>query len=268
VPTPAPGTYRWLVRRAARVVCCSDFIRRQFLSRVDYPADRTVVIHGGVDLHRYDAYDTDASRRQRQLWGIEPDETAILFAGAVVPEKGLVELLRGLQRVRNQYPDARWRLLIAGDAGLWRTIESADDDAPDAYTSRARELSRGLPVAWLGVVPQEEMAGLYAAVDIVACPSIWDDPFPTVNVEAMAAGKPVIASRVGGVPEAVEDGATGILVDPGDDAALGAALGALITDSHRRRALGDAGRARSRLFTSTAAAARLESLYRETLECT
>jgi glycosyltransferase involved in cell wall biosynthesis len=124
-----------------------------------------------------------------------------------------------------------------------------------------------LPLAWLGVIPENEMPGLYAAVDVVTCPSIWDDPFPTVNLEAMAASRPVVASRVGGVPEAVQDGTTGLLVPPGDDAALADALATLIANPEHRHRLGEAGRAASRTFSIAAAARGLEDLYREALEC-
>jgi glycosyltransferase involved in cell wall biosynthesis len=232
---------------------------------MDYPEDRTIVVHGGVDLSRYQPSSALPDPARRDRWRIAPDEIAILYAGAVVPEKGLVELLRALHRVRNAHADLRWRLLIAGDAGLWRTIEAGPGN--DVYTSRARELSRGLPIAWLGVIPEHDMPELYAAVDLVTCPSIWDDPFPTVNLEAMAASRPVVASRVGGVPEAVQDGTTGLLVPPGDDAALADALASLIADPEQRRRLGDAGRSASRKFTIAAAARRLEDLYREALEC-
>jgi glycosyltransferase involved in cell wall biosynthesis len=264
MPRPQPRAYRWLLPRAARVVCCSDFIRRQFLSQTDYPAERAVVVHGGINVDRF--HESTATVK-RQDWGIAPDETAILYAGAIVPEKGVVELLEALQRLRAQRPELRWRLLIAGDATLWRTIDSRPAAGPDTYTARALELSRGLPVSWLGVISEERMPALYAAIDLVACPSVWEDPFPTVNVEAMAAGKPVVAARVGGVPEAVLDGATGILVQPGHSDQLASALGALIGDPDRRRALGEAARTRSKLFTSSAAAQRLDALYREVLEC-
>ena len=264
MPRPQPRAYRWLLRRAARVVCCSEFIRRQFLSQTDYPAERAVVVHGGINV---DQFHDCAATSKRADWGIAADETAILYAGAIVPEKGVVELLEALQRLRAQRPDLRWRLLIAGDATLWRTIDASPARGPDAYTARALDLSRGLPVTWLGVIAEERMPALYAAIDLVACPSVWEDPFPTVNVEAMAAGKPVVAARVGGVPEAVVDGATGILVQPANSDALASALGALIGDPDRRRALGQAARTRSKLFTSSAAAQRLDALYREVLEC-
>jgi glycosyltransferase involved in cell wall biosynthesis len=267
MPRPQPRAYRWLLRRAARVVCCSDFIRRQFLSQTDYPADRAVVVHGGINVDRFQDFSATVDSMKRQDWGIAADETAILYAGAIVPEKGVVELLEALHRLRAQQPDLRWRLLIAGDATLWRTIDAGPSGGPDPYTARAVELSRALPVTWLGVISEERMPALYAATDLVACPSVWDDPFPTVNVEAMAAGKPVVAARVGGVPEAVVDGTTGILVQPGRSDELASALAALIGDPDRRRALGEAARTRSKLFTSSAAAERLDALYREVLEC-
>ena len=79
----------------------------------------------------------------------------------------------------------------------------------------------------------------------VCCPSRWPEPLGTVNVEAMAAGKPVVASRVGGIPEVVEDGITGFLVPPVDRKALTSALSRLLNDEDLRRRMGGAARRRS-----------------------
>jgi glycosyltransferase involved in cell wall biosynthesis len=105
---------------------------------------------------------------------------------------------------------------------------------------------------------------LWHATDIAVVPSTEPEPFGLVAIEAMAAALPVIASRHGGLLDIVEDGLTGRLVEPGNTAALAAALDELIHDSGRRRAFGAAGRERqSRLFSTSSYVAGLEGVYAE-----
>jgi glycosyltransferase involved in cell wall biosynthesis len=262
VPDSPPPLYRRLVGRADLVVCCSDFIRRQLLSRVALPPERVAVVHNGVDLRPFvaaRAADREAERRRR---GIGPDEVVLLYVGAVVPEKGLLHLLRALALVRPAHP---CRLAVAGGAALWPTADDPYPDETDVYTRAVRAAGKDLPVTWLGVVPQDEMPAVYALADVFICPSVWDEPFGTVNVEAMAAGTPVVASRVGGVPEAVAEDETGLLVPPADAEALAGALATLIGDPARRRRMGEAARLRAEAFTWERAAERLDTLYREVL---
>jgi glycosyltransferase involved in cell wall biosynthesis len=94
-------------------------------------------------------------------------------------------------------------------------------------------------------------------------PSTWPDPCPTVAMEAMAAGKPVIASRTGGLPDIVDDGQTGILVPPGDADALRAALARVIDNPELAAAMGAAGRERVRRFYASAVTTAIESVYAE-----
>jgi glycosyltransferase involved in cell wall biosynthesis len=218
-------------------------------------------VHNGVDLSPFAAA-AAARQDERRRRGIGTQEVVLLYVGAVVPQKGLLHLLGALGRVRAAYP---CRLLVAGGAGLWPTADDPFPDEADAYSAAVRAAGEGLPVTWLGVVSQSEMPGLYAAADVFVCPSVWDEPFGTVNVEAMAAGTPVVASRVGGIPEAVSEGETGLLVPPGDEARLAEAVAGLAGDAARRRRMGEAARSRAAAFTWQGAAARLDALYREVL---
>jgi D-inositol-3-phosphate glycosyltransferase len=265
VPDSPPGLYRRLVRRADLVVCCSDFIRSRLLSRLDVPPRRVEVVHNGVDPRPFDAARAAGREAERRRRGLEPQEAVLLYVGAVHPHKGLLHLLQALTRLQVLGTASPVRLLVAGGAGLWPTVDDPYPDETDAYTAAVRTAGKGLPVTWLGVVPQEEMPGLYALADVVVCPSVWEEPFGTVNVEAMAAGTPVVASRVGGVPEAVAEGETGLLVPPADAGALAAALKSLLEDPQRRRRMGAAATARAATFTWERAAARLDTLYREVL---
>ncbi|HEX2037870.1 MAG TPA: glycosyltransferase family 4 protein [Chloroflexota bacterium] len=262
IPEAPAGLYRRLVGMADLVICCSNFIRQQFLARLDFPPQRVAVVYNGVDLERFPPRDAAPLRRR---WGIGDDEVVLLFVGAVVPQKGLLPLLQALGRVCQDATAPRCRLVVAGGAGLWPTADDPHPDGTDSYSAAARDTSQGLPVTWLGVVPQEEMPEVYAMADLFVCPSVWDEPFGTVNVEAMAAGTPVVASRAGGIPEAIAEGETGILVPPGDVEALAGALLALIGDPDRRRRMGQAARERAAHFTWRVAAHRLDRLYCEIL---
>jgi glycosyltransferase involved in cell wall biosynthesis len=141
----------------------------------------------------------------------EADPPEILFAGRLSPEKGIEELVAATHGMN---------LVVAGDGPL-------RDLVPDA----------------LGFVPHEELECLYDRAAVVVLPS-YREGLPLCVLEAMAHGRPVVASAVGGIPELVEDGATGFLVEPGDVAGLRAALERLLADSALRRRMGRAGRAR------------------------
>jgi glycogen synthase len=145
--------------------------------------------------------------------GNEADPPEVLFAGRLAPEKGVRELVQAARGMR---------LVVAGD-GLLR------EEVPDA----------------LGFVSRDRLAELYARAAVVVCPS-HREGFGVVCAEAMAHGRPVVASAVGGLLDLVVDGETGVLVPPRDVPALRAALERLLADRELRERLGAAGRARVR----------------------
>ena len=259
--TPAPErpsrSYTTLLRRARGVICCSEFIRTQFLERVPFPAERTFVVHNGIDPDRFPVADGSELRRE---WGVDPTTPVILFAGALVPEKGLLYLLRAAAQLQGQH---QFQIVVAGSAALWSTPEYQATEDEDAYTREVREAAASLPVRWLGAVPVTQMPAVYAAADLFVCPSTWNDPFPLVACEAMAAGKPIIASRMGGLPEAVADGDSGLLVPPRDDVALASALHVLLSNRELMVSMGHRARSRSSSFSWAAAAAKLDAVYAE-----
>jgi glycosyltransferase involved in cell wall biosynthesis len=114
----------------------------------------------------------------------------------------------------------------------------------------------------LGPLPNAEVLGLYAAAEVVAVPSVIPDALSRVVLEAMAAGRPVVGTAVGGTPELIEDGATGLLVPRHDPVALAAALERLLDDPALAARLGDAGRRRVQTrFAPEASVERLLALY-------
>lgn len=159
---------------------------------------------------------------------LQPANTKrILFVGRVEARKGADVLLRAVPRVLAQHPDAEF--IFAGRVN--EELRNLVDAAPPQ-------------VKFLGVVPHEELPALYQSVAVVAVPSLWDNS-PNVIYEAMACGVPIVASRVGGISELVENGTTGLLVPPRDVNALADAILLLFSDSAKSCAIGQAGRAQA-----------------------
>jgi glycogen synthase len=166
----------------------------------------------------------------------------LLYIGDLSPDKGVQTLLEAYQLLDGPPP-----LVLAGRS--WHG---------DAWT-----LPDG--VQWLGELPHDEVLTLFRSARAVIVPSIWDDPCPTVVLEAMAAGRPVIASATGGIVDMVVDKVTGLLVAPGDASALAQAISSVLRDPQAAQAFGAAGRDRAREFTVSAVVERVERLYANTI---
>lgn len=167
----------------------------------------------------------------------EPD-APLLFVGDLSPDKGVQTLLNAYERL-----DSPPELVLAG-----RTA------TPEAW--------RFPPGArWAGVLPHEEVVNLFRTARAVVVPSVWADPCPTVVLEAMAAGRPVVAAASGGILDMVVDGQTGLLFPPGDVDALAKALASVLGDPNSADAFGKAGHERAREFTVSAVVERIEQMY-------
>ena len=157
-----------------------------------------------------------------------------LYAGAIVPEKGVLQLARAFARLRAE--DGNAHLALAGTAALWD--QGLTERNPGrSYEAEVRALltpaAREGAVHFLGNMGTAEMPGVYAASDVAVVPSVWQEPFGLVAVEALASSRPVIASGAGGLPEVVDEGC-GVLVPPGDERALLEAMRALADDAALR----------------------------------
>ena len=179
----------------------------------------------------------------------------VLFVGNLSPRKGLSHLLRAFARVAQAQPEAR--LTVVGKA------------REEAFLARlkaeARSLGLAKKVEFTGQVAEERLLALYRACDVLALPSV-EETSPVVIAQAMAAGKPVVATRVGGVPYMVHEGETGYLVEYGDDDALAERLIRLLGDATLRRRMGEAARQEARArFASASVAQRTLTAYRTVL---
>jgi len=245
--------YQRAIRRADAVICCSEFIRGQFVRHLEYPSGRIYVVPNGVDLERFRPGERAA---MRACLDISQSELVILFVGQVNEAKGLLHLLKAF---RSLAPDWSARLVVAGSSGLWGGADKVQRQT--SYQGQVAEAARGLPVTFLGKTPQADMPGVYQAADIFVCPSAWDEPFALVNLEAMATGLPVVATLAGGSPEAVVDDITGLLVPPADAGALAGALRKLLENPELRCQMGEAGLRRIQAFGWRAIAAEIERIY-------
>ena len=243
------GAVNWAVTVAANAAAAQRRARRiTQVAAVSSAVADAVAIPAGHWLHR-------ASLSARVIPNFIPDDiildeipptradAPILFAGDMTADKGVQVLLDAYQRLESP-PE----LVLAGRMPV-----------PDAW--------RFPPGArWVGQLPHEEVVGLFRSSRVVVVPSVWADPCPTVVLEAMAAGRPVIGAASGGITDMVVDGRTGLLVAPGDPVALAEALATLLRQPETAGSFGVAGRDRAREFTVSAVAPRIEQMYVDAIE--
>jgi glycosyltransferase involved in cell wall biosynthesis len=205
-------------------IAVSRFVADSVRAAEYVAADRLIVVENGIDVARFAAADGGALRRQLAA-GERP---VIACVARLVPDKGVGVLVRALPRV------GRDALLVVAGEG------------PDAERLRAEAAALHLTdhVRFLG--RRDDVERVLAAADVVALPSVGDEAFGLAAVEAMAAGKPIVASAAGALPEVVEHGRSGLVVPRGDEAAFAGAIGRLLVDRELAARLGAAGQARAR----------------------
>lgn len=240
----------WALRRTRLLTGCSpELVDR--VRALGFPAERSRVIPYGVDIA---TFSPDPGRRHlwRERLGIPGDAPLLLSVGRMATKKGFHVLLEALPELFDEVPDAHVVLAGAGDL------------LPAFQAEAARFAGRlHLP----GPVLRDTLPDLFRAADVFVLPAVHDakgnvDGLPNVILEAMASGLPVVASGISGIPLAVEDGVTGLLVPERDAAALKRALRNLLTERGRAKRMGDLGRERAeRELTWDAVAARYREEY-------
>ncbi|MBB3676941.1 glycosyltransferase [Modestobacter versicolor] len=227
------------------VATCSDEVFE--LRRLGLSSDRVSIVPCGVDTGVFTPRGPVAARSGRPR---------LLVLGRLVERKGQEDAVRALAAV----PDAE--LVVVGGPP---TGELDDDPEVQRLRAIAAELGAADRLVFAGAVARADVPGWIRSADVVlAVP--WYEPFGITPLEAMACGRPVVATAVGGLVDTVVDGGTGVLVPPRDPAALGEALAALLADDERRAAYGAAGvkRARTR-YRWSRVVADTDAVYRQVL---
>jgi glycosyltransferase involved in cell wall biosynthesis len=191
-------------------------------------SQRIEVIHNFLDGRRFQDLPADARKRVRASFNILDESPVIGTVGAVIPRKGLVYLVRSLKGISAAIPDVR--LLVVGD-GASRYKQRVKNEAGQLGLSKE--------IFWAG--QRDDIPELLSAMDLFVMPSLGD-AFPLAAIEAMAAGLPVVATTVDGLPECVLGDKTGLLVPPADHRALSEAVIYLLSDKELCRQFGRAGR--------------------------
>jgi glycosyltransferase involved in cell wall biosynthesis len=217
---------RWKYRQVDCFICASDAIR-QLLVAEGVPEERAVTVHEGIDLGRVDA--APPVNLHQELW-LPHHAPLVGNVAALVPHKGQRHLIEAAALVVRHVPDARFA--IAGEGELRPSLERA-----------IREHHLEKHVLLLGFRP--DVLSLHKAFDIFVMSSVTEG-LGTSLLDAMACGRPVVATRAGGIPEVVVDGETGLLVPPRDHEAMAAAIVTLLNDAGLRERMGHAGRGRAR----------------------
>jgi glycosyltransferase involved in cell wall biosynthesis len=223
-------------------VCVSESARQYTHRHAHVPLHKLVVVPNGVDPSQCDV----PVMAPPPEWRLPEDAPVVAFVGRLDRQKNPLLLLLAAARVLREAPNA---VFAFAGAGRMETRCNAE----------AERMGLSGSVRWLGWL--SDTRPLLARMDLVALPSSWEG-MPNVILEAMACGKPAVATSVGGCPELIVEGETGFLVPPGDEAALAERILRLLRDAALRRRLGAAARRRvEREFSITAMVERNESLY-------
>ncbi|MDT0352275.1 glycogen synthase [Pseudonocardia charpentierae] len=220
------------IEGAAAVIAVSEGMRADVLS--NYPAvdpAKVHVVYNGIDAEQYSP---DPATDVLERYGVDTSKPSVVFVGRITRQKGVPVLLRAAAHL-----DPEVQLVLC--AGAPDTPELGAEVA--GLVEELRKTRSG--VIWLsGMLSKREVIQLLSHSTLFACPSVYE-PLGIVNLEAMACGTAVVASKVGGIPEVVADGETGLLVPPDDPDALAESINALTRDRDRAKAMGTAGRERA-----------------------
>ena len=242
------SSIRRRLRSANGVLGCSDYITNKIRACFPEHAGKCGTVFNGVDLQRFLERGSPGVPRRRGT-------QRLLFVGRISPEKGLHVLLEAFAQVQEEHPGAV--LDVIGPAGMLspEMLRTLTDDPRVACLKTfagcdyLAELQKCITsetierVRFLGQVPHEKLVYHFRDADVFISPSL-SDSFPLTVTEAMASGLPVVATRVGGIPEAVVDNETGVLIEPNDVNGLAREINRLLDDSARMETMGKAARRR------------------------
>lgn len=211
-----------------KVICVSEYGFRCLTTLGLLPTNRHALVYNAVDLSRV-SNDAHRASQFRERYGIPEDRVVIVQVSWMIQEKGIPALLETARILATQ--DAKAHFVLVGE-GEQRT----------RFMNDAAEMGLSKSITWTGLIEDPFGAGVYEVADIICQLSQWEELFGWMIAEGMAYGKPIVATRVGGIPELVHDGVSGFLVERNDIPAAAEKLLTLIQDPQLRLKMGAVGR--------------------------
>ena len=255
-PATVRSALHYMIPRfSTRVVTVSKAVRDHMLKDAAKFADRFTFVRGAIDVEPF--LNAKGRARLRAEWGIGDDELLIGMVGRVTRWKGQSVFVQAAKLIAERHPQVKF----AAVGGVF--------DTEKFYMDRFRKEVRDARLENKLTINdfRADMPDVFAAFDIFVLPSILPEPFGLVVIEAMASGKPVVATAPGGPSETVVDGETGFLVPPSDASAMAQALEVLLADPQKRVSMGEAGRRRAReVFALPRYVREFEELYDAVLQ--
>lgn len=196
---------KWLSYRTDKIIVVSESVKYFYAHKVGIDSSKMVVVYNGIDLARYDCLPAD-----KHEFGIDGNEVVIGIVGRLVPQKGHKYFLSAMKEILKKYGDSPIKGIIIGSGPMEKELKQY-----------SQELGLERNVIFTGL--RTDIPRLLKMLNILVMPSTREG-LPMIALEAMAAGVPVIAAEVGGIPEIVIDGKTGILIPPEDPDALAGAI--------------------------------------------
>ena len=244
---------RLLGRITDHVVALTPMEARDYLGLRVLTAEKISIIHSGVALNRYHITAKKRQQKKKEL-GISPDSLVVGFVGWLIPIKGVTYLVNAMAEVVQRHPNS---LLVL--------VGKGDEKGEEEIKLRERVASLGLAdrVRFLGWRP--DVDEIMSCFDIFVLPSL-NEGMGRVLVEAMSAGLPIVASRVGGIPDLVTHGENGLLVPPANAGALEQAISDLLSDKSRRKHMGETGKKMCRPYSVEAMVEKIDDLYSRLVE--
>jgi len=226
-----------------RMIALTEVEKNDYIAFSVCNRQKLVTIHSGVDIAPY--LKADVQVQKKKALGLDPNALVVGTVGWLLPIKGPMVLLRAMKGLWQSHPQAVLVYVGKGDMEQELKEEASRMDGSDKV----------LFLGWRDDVPE-----IMQCLDVFVLPSL-NEGMGRVLVEAMAAGKPVVASRVGGILDLVKDGLNGLLVEPGNPGALCDAIGKLLGDKSLRDEMGRRGRDRAKDFTVEKMIEKIDGLY-------
>lgn len=227
-----------LVKHVRKVIVLNDPIRKKLITEAIVKPEKVVLIPIGIDTNNFSPNsDVDSVRRRYEFEG----KVTILFVGRIRAHKGVEYLVKAANMVVNKFGVKKAQFLLVGPIEEFGSGEGAHSSYLAKIMRRIEDYGLRQNVTLTGLVPFDDLRRLYAACDIFVLPSLTE-AMPTAPLEAMASGRPVIGTRVGGVPAEVKDGQTGFLIDAADERQLAERIMYFIDNPEDARMMGACGR--------------------------